>query len=138
MLFPPNVQAEIYKCTNAKGSVYYNDKPCSVKDEEKKMNAVNDVVNGYTPALPTARPSQFQVMKKDSPDNKQHNYLQNKPKEKKKQITDKKASNTNEPSTTNIGMNSLGLSITNQRELSKEEQEVLFIEMHAGEVADEK
>lgn len=41
--------AEIYKCTNKQGSVYYNDKPCPVEDDEKKINNEKDPVNGYVP-----------------------------------------------------------------------------------------
>ena len=44
-----SVQAEIFKCTNTKGAVYYNDKPCPVVDKEKKMQSEKDVVNGYVP-----------------------------------------------------------------------------------------
>ena len=44
-----SVQAEIFKCTNTKGAVYYNDKPCPIVDKEKKMQSEKDVVNGYVP-----------------------------------------------------------------------------------------
>ncbi len=43
--------AQIFKCTNASGQVYYNDKPCPVVDNEKKMRSEKDVVNGYAPPL---------------------------------------------------------------------------------------
>jgi len=42
-------KAAIYKCTNAKQEIYYNDKPCPIKDEEKEFKAVKDPVNGYIP-----------------------------------------------------------------------------------------
>lgn len=38
---------EIFKCTNEKSEVYYNDKPCPVNDIEKKMQAVKDPENPY-------------------------------------------------------------------------------------------
>jgi len=47
--FMINTHAEIYKCTNTKGAVYYNDKPCPVKDKQKTMKAEKDVANGYVP-----------------------------------------------------------------------------------------
>ncbi len=43
------VNAEIFKCTNQSGKVFYNDKPCPSLDEEKKMRSEKDVVNGYVP-----------------------------------------------------------------------------------------
>jgi len=45
-----SVEAEIFKCTNKQGAVYYNDKPCPVLDDEKKMRAEKDVINGYVPS----------------------------------------------------------------------------------------
>lgn len=44
------VEAEIFKCTNKTGDVYYNDKPCPIKDDEKKIRNEKDVLNGYTPS----------------------------------------------------------------------------------------
>ncbi len=41
--------AEIFKCTNEQGKVFYNDKPCPVTDKEKKIMAEKDVENGYVP-----------------------------------------------------------------------------------------
>ncbi len=41
--------AEIFKCTNVKGKVYYNDRPCPKKDTEKEMRSEKDVKNGYAP-----------------------------------------------------------------------------------------
>ena len=41
--------AEIFKCTNKAGKVFYNDKPCPSLDDEKKMRSEKDVVNGYVP-----------------------------------------------------------------------------------------
>ena len=41
--------AEIFKCTNKQGKVYYNDKPCPVESDEKKLQNEKDPVNGYVP-----------------------------------------------------------------------------------------
>ncbi|MEE9351254.1 MAG: hypothetical protein V3U78_03250 [Thiotrichaceae bacterium] len=46
-----SVNAEIFKCTNGAGEVYYNDKPCPVLDKEKKMRSEKDVANGYAPPV---------------------------------------------------------------------------------------
>ncbi|KAG1663453.1 Type IV pilus biogenesis factor PilY1 [Nymphon striatum] len=43
------VQASIYKCVNAEGATFYNDKPCPKNDEETELDAVKDPVNGYIP-----------------------------------------------------------------------------------------
>lgn len=45
--------AEIFKCTNKNGDIYYNDKPCPVLDKEKKMNHIEDIKNGYVPVVPS-------------------------------------------------------------------------------------
>lgn len=45
------VSAEIFKCTNKQGAVFYNDKPCPKNDKEKKINAVKDPKNGYIPKI---------------------------------------------------------------------------------------
>ena len=42
-------QAQIYKCVNTQAEVFYNDKPCPVKQIEKKMKSVKDPTNGYIP-----------------------------------------------------------------------------------------
>ena len=51
----------IFKCTNIKGAVYYNDRPCPVTDKEKKMRAVKDPLqsnsNVNTPAPAITTPS---------------------------------------------------------------------------------
>lgn len=49
--------AEIFKCTNTAGKVYYNDKPCPINQKEKKIRASKDPVNGYTPKLLPVAPS---------------------------------------------------------------------------------
>jgi len=49
MLITQEAQAVIYKCTNAKQEVYYNDKPCPAKDDQSEFEAVKDPVNGYIP-----------------------------------------------------------------------------------------
>ena len=41
--------AEIFKCTNKQGKVYYNDKPCPVESDEEKLQNEKDPVNGYVP-----------------------------------------------------------------------------------------
>ncbi len=46
-----SVNAEIFKCTNKAGKVFYNDKPCPSLDDEKKMRSEKDVVNGYIPPV---------------------------------------------------------------------------------------
>ena len=43
------VNAEIFKCTNKAGKVFYNDKPCPVESDEKKIQNEKDPVNGYAP-----------------------------------------------------------------------------------------
>lgn len=50
-------EAEIYKCTNKKGAIYYNDKPCPVEDAEKKIKNEKDVVDGYVPSAPVTNKS---------------------------------------------------------------------------------
>ncbi|MEE9445139.1 MAG: hypothetical protein V3V19_05690 [Cocleimonas sp.] len=42
-------EAQIFKCSNENGEVYYNDKPCPIEDEEKKIRNEKDVLNGYVP-----------------------------------------------------------------------------------------
>ncbi len=49
LLFTGSVQAEIYKCVNAEGGTFYNDKPCPKTDEETKLKAAKDPKNGYIP-----------------------------------------------------------------------------------------
>lgn len=51
-LAPQIAFAEIFKCTNEQGAVFYNDKPCPVKDKEKKFNSVKDPKNGYIQEKP--------------------------------------------------------------------------------------
>lgn len=46
-----SAHAEIFKCTNKEGKVFYNDKPCPSLDDEKKMRSEKDVVNGYVPPV---------------------------------------------------------------------------------------
>ncbi len=41
--------AEIFKCVNPKGVVFYNDKSCPKKDKETQIKAVKDPSNGYIP-----------------------------------------------------------------------------------------
>ncbi len=49
LLMAAEAQATIYKCTNAKAEVYYNDKPCPVTNIEKKFKSVKDPQGGYIP-----------------------------------------------------------------------------------------
>jgi len=49
MLASNPVQANIFKCVNKQGSVYYNDKPCPEKDKETQLKAIKDPKNGYIP-----------------------------------------------------------------------------------------
>ncbi len=49
-------EASIFKCINNQGSVYYNDKPCPVKDKETRIHAVKDPVNGSLVRTPLAVP----------------------------------------------------------------------------------
>ena len=46
---PQPVQAGIFKCTNQQGAVFYNDKPCPVKDKEKVLRSVKDPKSVYIP-----------------------------------------------------------------------------------------
>jgi hypothetical protein len=59
-----SVNAEIFKCTNKKGNIYYNDKPCPIDNKEKIMQNEKDVLNGYVPKFDT---------KKDTPKSKPRN-----------------------------------------------------------------
>lgn len=43
------VHANIYKCVNKKGAIYYNDKPCPKKDKEIELKAVKDPKSRYIP-----------------------------------------------------------------------------------------
>ena len=58
LLVTQQAHAKIYKCENDQSQVYYNDKPCPVADEETKMRAVKDVVNGYKPPQTIKKPHQ--------------------------------------------------------------------------------
>ena len=50
LLMIEKAQAQIYKCVNTQEQVFYNDKPCPVKQIEKKMKSVKDPKNGFIPA----------------------------------------------------------------------------------------
>lgn len=45
VLITSSAQASIYKCVNQQGAVYYNDKPCPIKNKETKLKAVKDPTN---------------------------------------------------------------------------------------------
>lgn len=51
MFVTEQVHAEIFKCINEQGAIFYNDKPCPVKDTETQIKAVKDPKNGYVPAF---------------------------------------------------------------------------------------
>ncbi len=59
--------AKIFKCTNSKNEVFYNEKPCPINDVEKKIRAVKDpkglVANGnnYSETLPSLQEEEQQV-----------------------------------------------------------------------------
>jgi len=49
-LIVPNLShANIFKCINKKGDVYYNDKPCPVTDKETKLKNIKDPKSKYIP-----------------------------------------------------------------------------------------
>ena len=157
LLLSTSAQAQIYKCTNFEGAVYYNDKPCPIKDREKKIKATKDVVNGYVPGISTnlskdlktrietkeknTKNNELHKSKKDVKNNKQTKKSttnDSKQKTLDKSISDKEVSATSKSSTSKLGMNSNGASKENRRELTQEEQEILFIDMHAGEISGEE
>jgi hypothetical protein len=45
-----SANAEIFKCTNKQGKVYYNDKPCPVESDEEKIQNEKDPSSGYAPS----------------------------------------------------------------------------------------
>jgi len=48
-VFASQAGAQIYKCENKSGKVFYNDKPCPVYEKETKIKAVKDPIKGYIP-----------------------------------------------------------------------------------------
>ena len=44
-----NADAAIYKCVNAEGKTYYNDKACPQSDKQTQLQNVKDPVGGYIP-----------------------------------------------------------------------------------------
>ncbi|MEH6457233.1 MAG: DUF4124 domain-containing protein [Cocleimonas sp.] len=44
-----NADAAIYKCVNAEGKTYYNDKACPQSDKETQLENVKDPAGGYIP-----------------------------------------------------------------------------------------
>lgn len=62
--------AEIFKCTNKAGKVYYNDKPCPMNQKEKKIQASKDPVNGYIPKTQPVAP----LVGKDASKNKKDDF----------------------------------------------------------------
>lgn len=51
LLITEQVHAEIFKCVDVNAKVFYNDRPCPVKQIESKVKAVKDPENGYVPAV---------------------------------------------------------------------------------------
>lgn len=51
VFLPQLVQADIFKCVNQQGAVFYNDKPCPVEDKEIELLSVKDPKNGYISKL---------------------------------------------------------------------------------------
>lgn len=49
VVFVSQVNAQIYKCENKSGKVFYNDKPCPVYEKETQIKAVKDPKKGYIP-----------------------------------------------------------------------------------------
>jgi len=161
MVFMTNVQAKIFKCTRINGAVYYNDKPCSWGDKEKKIRNATDVVNGYIPATPKSQPSvgadtvsnnpQQKISNKDLIANNQKKALDVNKGDSESEATKNKAGNKQLPieqaesdfrkkqtSTVKAGK---GITTKNtnvsrfeiQKQLSPAEEEMLFLDMHAGE-----
>jgi len=51
---PQFAQASIFKCVNEQGAVFYNDKPCPIKDKETKFRSVKDPKNALNLRLPNS------------------------------------------------------------------------------------
>lgn len=68
------VQAEIFKCVNQQGAVYYNDKPCPVKDTETKIKNAKASKNVTSESQ---TPSDFQVAKDENISNEELSNLRN-------------------------------------------------------------
>jgi len=166
MVFINNVQAKIFKCTSIYGAVYYNDKPCPQGNKEKKIKNAKDVVNGYVPPASKKQPlvgadavnsnPQKKLSNKNSVSSKQKKALdfnkgesvsgatKNKagnkqlPKEQsesaftKKQMSTTKAGSSTVIKNTNISRPNI------PKQLSPAEEEMLFIDVHAGEVNEDQ
>lgn len=156
-IFVSTAEANIFKCTNEKGAVYYNDKPCPVKNKQKKIKAEKDVVNGYQPkfenkvtekqALTTttaAKENQYtkeKDMRKGKPTqgSKITNNESKTQKDSSKMKSDKESEtrqseqNNDAASLINTGSNN---GLNPQVELTAEQEEQLFIDTHAGEAMD--
>lgn len=48
-MFVQAAEAEIFKCENIQGKVFYNEKPCPVNEKETELKPVKDPKNGYIP-----------------------------------------------------------------------------------------
>jgi len=152
LMFMSNAQSEIFKCTNSKGGVYYNDKHCPVKDKEQELKAVKDVANGYTPPVLTTNKAPLRANKKVENSNQSDNRKRKGIATNKRTLDDVKnmqaenktsssSKNLNTPQAQVASINKRGESsesgaIDKKGLLSLEEQEQLFIEIHAGEVSE--
>ncbi len=150
-LIVPSAQAKIYKCTNIKGAIYYNDKPCPIKDEEKIMKAEKDVLNGYKPSVPAIQKTHSFSSKSNAhlmKGAKKNSVANNSEKLSEEKIDSNKAINNNKASA--INSNSINLTnsqlygqqkssdsekVNNKEPQSMEEMEQLFIDTRAGEVS---
>ncbi len=143
-------QAEIFKCTNANGAVYYNDKPCPVKDKQKTMKAEKDVVNGYVPKIkvmnkPKTKTTPNSSNKRSKSGSTDKSHLNKVNKTAHKNVTNKKHSSStanqdrmheNSPPT-NQPISAGSHDAVPQEPKTDAEKERLFIDMHAGETADD-
>jgi len=158
-IFMLNTQAEIFKCTNLKGAVYYNDKPCPINNKEQKIKAQKDVVNGYAPTkrkvsvgsqnfnnevsekiAERASNNRFKEYKSEKANTDKKKASANSKskgnKKAKKQNSQAKGSRK-QKSTVSTGMRNNSETKSYQNDLTAVEQERLFVDMHAGESIEE-
>ncbi len=153
LFFIVSAQAEIFKCTNPSGAIYYNDKPCPVNDKQKTMKAEKDVVNGYQPKFEKNDEEKQALtstsLEKENKNSIADSTLNNKSPPGAKTMNNKnkaqkysskmKSANSSESGQNQLNYNNRSSSIytnnslNDQAELTAEQQELLFIDMHAGE-----
>lgn len=143
-LFMFNLQAEIFKCTNTKGAVYYNDKPCPVKHKQKKMKTEKDVVNGYVP-LENIEKKPESVIKKRLSNNKNKEIKQSISKHKTLSKTDNKGNkgtnthqNNSATSTKRQSVNTNIPVIDNKYTMTDDQREELLIDIMTGSSTEEE